>query len=79
MMLSVVEAQARLVIEDNGRGGVIAPGNGLTGMRERLRALGGDLAIVSEPGRFTRLDARLPVPGHAARAAAPQIGATPSA
>ena len=77
--LTVVDAQARLVIEDNGRGGVIAPGNGLTGMRERLRALGGDLAIVSEPGRFTRLDAWLPVPGHSAPAAAPQIGATPSA
>jgi two-component system sensor histidine kinase DesK len=76
--LTVADGQARLVIEDNGRGGVIAPGNGLAGMRERLRALGGDLSIVSEPGRFTRLDARLPLPEHAT-SAAPQLGATPSA
>jgi two-component system sensor histidine kinase DesK len=77
MALTVRDCEARLVIEDNGRGGVIAPGNGLTGMRERLRALGGDLVIVSEPGRFTRLDARLPVPESGAAVASPHI-AVPS-
>jgi two-component system, NarL family, sensor histidine kinase DesK len=63
---TVVDGEARLVVEDDGRGGPIAPGNGLTGMRERLRALGGDLAVVSERGRGTRLEARLPVRADAA-------------
>jgi len=57
--LAVAPREARLVVEDNGCGGVIAPGNGLTGMRERLRALGGDLIIASERGRGTRLEARV--------------------
>ena len=57
--LAVVAHEARLVVEDDGCGGAIAPGNGLTGMRERLRALDGDLVIVSERGRGTRLEARV--------------------
>ena len=68
--LTVAAREARLVIEDNGCGGVIAPGTGLTGMRERLRALGGDLAIVTKQGRGTRLEAHveiLPAAGDAAR------------
>jgi len=63
--LSVVDDQACLLIEDDGCGDIVTPGNGLTGMRERLRALGGDLAIVSERGRGTRIDARILIP-HAA-------------
>jgi two-component system sensor histidine kinase DesK len=57
--VAVIEGEARVAVEDNGRGGTIAPGNGLTGMRERLRALGGDLVVVSERGRGTKLEARL--------------------
>ena len=57
--VAIIDGEARVAIEDNGRGGAITPGNGLTGMRERLRALGGDLAIVSERGRGTKLEARL--------------------
>jgi two-component system, NarL family, sensor histidine kinase DesK len=57
--LAVVAHEARLVVEDDGCGGAIAPGNGLTGMRERLRALDGDLVIASERGRGTRLEARV--------------------
>jgi two-component system sensor histidine kinase DesK len=57
--LAIAGSEARLVIEDNGCGGVIAPGNGLTGMRERLRALGGDLAILTAQGRGTRLEAHV--------------------
>jgi len=57
--LAVAAHEARLVVEDDGCGGAIAPGNGLTGMRERLRALDGDLVIVSERGRGTRLEARV--------------------
>ena len=57
--VGIIDGEARVAIEDNGRGGAIAPCNGLTGMRERLRALGGDLVIVSERGRGTKLEARL--------------------
>jgi two-component system, NarL family, sensor histidine kinase DesK len=57
--LAVSAGEARLLIEDDGCGGAIAPGNGLTGMRERLRALDGDLVIASERGRGTRLEARV--------------------
>jgi len=51
--------EACLIIEDDGLGGAIVPGNGLTGMRERLRALDGDLVVASERGRGTRLEARV--------------------
>ena len=50
-----------LRISDNGRGGVIAPGNGLGGMRERVEALGGRLAIDSARGRGTVVEAWLPL------------------
>lgn len=53
---------AILTIIDDGRGGAVEPGNGLRGMDERLRALGGELRIVSPPGDGTRLEASLPVP-----------------
>ena len=57
--IAVDALEARLLIEDDGCGSAIAPGNGLTGMRERLRALDGDLVIASERGRGTRLEARV--------------------
>ena len=57
--LAIDVHEARLLIEDDGCGSAIAPGNGLTGMRERLRALDGDLVIASERGRGTRLEARV--------------------
>ena len=55
-----------LGVSDNGRG--ISPvrfGNGLTGMRERLVALGGGLAVSGNPEGGLRLDAELPL-AHAA-------------
>lgn len=45
----------RLCILDDGRGGVDADGNGIAGMRDRVRALGGSLAIESPRGQGTRL------------------------
>lgn len=45
----------RLVIADDGCGGVEGHGNGLTGMRERLLALGGTLDVDSPVGGGTRL------------------------
>ena len=51
-----------LRVDDDGRGGAIAPGNGLCGMRERIEALGGRLRVDSAPKRGTRIEARLPLP-----------------
>ncbi|MEO8678383.1 MAG: sensor histidine kinase [Vicinamibacterales bacterium] len=45
-------------VEDNGRGGEAPFGNGLTGMRERIQALGGVLR--RETGHGTRLLIKLP-------------------
>lgn len=36
--------------------------SGLSGLQDRIEALGGDLEVSAEPGRGTRLRARLPVP-----------------
>ncbi|MDQ2972380.1 MAG: sensor histidine kinase [Rhodanobacteraceae bacterium] len=49
-------------VADNGRGGIGADGNGLTGMRERVRALGGDLKIESPLRCGTALCVRIPMP-----------------
>lgn len=49
-----------LTVRDDGRGGASPSGNGLTGMRERLEALGGALGIVSLSGKGTELRARVP-------------------
>jgi signal transduction histidine kinase len=55
-----VELRAR----DDGRGAaVVAAGNGLGGMRERLERLGGRLAFESAPGRGFQVTAWLPLPG----------------
>ncbi|HUB19528.1 MAG TPA: sensor histidine kinase [Acidobacteriaceae bacterium] len=47
-----------LVVEDDGRGGILEEGNGLRGMRERVESIGGRLRIDSEQG--TRLLVELP-------------------
>ena len=48
----------RLLIVDDGCGGVLEVGNGLRGMRERIEAMGGQL--VCESKRGTRLDIFVP-------------------
>jgi|HubBroStandDraft_3_1064219.scaffolds.fasta_scaffold10543_4 two-component system sensor histidine kinase DesK len=50
-----------LKVSDNGRGGIASRGNGLVGIGERVRALGGTLEIDSPPGAGTVLRAQLPV------------------
>jgi two-component system sensor histidine kinase DesK len=52
---------ATLVIEDDGRGGAIVPGNGLDGMRERIASLRGQCRVDSRPGQGTRLEIVLPL------------------
>jgi two-component system sensor histidine kinase DesK len=55
-------ARVSMQISDNGRGGIDSDGNGLSGMRERVRALGGTLTIESPQGQGTRLRVVVPVP-----------------
>ncbi len=50
----------RLGVADDGRGGVGAHGNGLNGMRERVKAMGGTLQVESPRGGGTRLTIEIP-------------------
>ena len=79
---------ARLVVLDDGTG--FAPrrgaarrragggGFGMTSMRERARALGGDVRVTSAPGRGTMVRVRVPRPAEATTLApvAPAAGQT---
>lgn len=60
--LRLARGEGRILLEvrDDGRGSeVVRPGNGLVGMRERLEALGGGLALTGERG--FRIDAWVPL------------------
>ena len=51
----------RVTVEDDGHGGaVLAPGHGLAGLADRLRAVDGVLTVDSPPGGPTRLVAEVP-------------------
>jgi signal transduction histidine kinase len=51
-----------VVVEDDGAGGAdIAAGTGLRGLADRVSALGGELRVVSPPGRGTIVTARIPL------------------
>ncbi len=69
------DGAARLVltIRDDGRGIATdaAPGFGLRGMAERVRALGGDFSIETATGRGTCLSIAIPVPARPDRSADP--------
>jgi two-component system sensor histidine kinase DesK len=65
-----------LRIADDGRGGDIVPGNGLSGMRERLAAIGAELRVESQRGRGTTLTASLPMPQQANVATAVELRST---
>ncbi|HSG39120.1 MAG TPA: sensor histidine kinase [Thermoanaerobaculia bacterium] len=63
LWLEVVQGPDGLELRarDDGRGaGAVRPGNGLTGMRERLEQLGGRLAVETVPGSGFRVRAWLP-------------------
>jgi two-component system sensor histidine kinase DesK len=62
--LSEDGGRALLEVHDDGRGGLDPEGFGLTGMRERIQALGGTLERDGSAG--TRLVIRLPLKGVAA-------------
>lgn len=71
--VTVIAGAERVVmrVRDDGRGGVKERGNGLTGMRERIEARGGTLAIESPRGRGTSIEVSLPVPATKAQGEAP--------
>jgi len=56
--VSTARDSTQLVIADDGRGDIQQEGNGLRGMRERVRELGGSLSLESNHG--TRLHIELP-------------------
>ena len=61
IVFALEAGHAVLRIADDGRGGVIVPGNGLTGMRERIVSVDGELNIDSRPGEGTRIQVRVPL------------------
>lgn len=66
LRLRRVDGALELVVEDDGRGAAGAvEGHGLTGMRERLAGLGGELSFGAGGRGGWRLCARLPLPQRA--------------
>ncbi len=65
ILLAHDDGRLGLRIADDGRGGAIEPGNGLSGMRERLAAIGADLHVDSQRGRGTTLTVSLVQPRQA--------------
>lgn len=61
MRFVIIDGRTTLLVEDDGRGGIRAEGNGLRGMRERIEALGGRFAI--DGSRGTRITIELPSAG----------------
>jgi signal transduction histidine kinase len=65
LTISVVadETGVRLDTSDDGRGATeLVPGYGLTGLRERIEQLGGEVTLRTAPGHGFAVNARLPVP-----------------
>lgn len=60
--ISAGQEAIRILVEDDGRGFMEADGGGmgLKGMRERLSALSGSMALGALPGGGTRLTAMIP-------------------
>jgi two-component system, NarL family, sensor histidine kinase DesK len=63
--LETAQRRLSLRIEDDGRGGAIVPGNGLTGMRERLSGIEAELRLESERGRGTVVSVSMLLPATA--------------
>ncbi|MGC3953826.1 MAG: sensor histidine kinase [Propionicimonas sp.] len=61
-VLLTTDSHLRVSVVDNGPGGArLRPGHGLSGMRERLAAFGGDVTISSPPGGPTQVVASVPL------------------
>jgi signal transduction histidine kinase len=62
-------AVLRVRVRDDGRGGAdLAGGSGLVGLKDRVEALGGRIALQSGPGSGTSLSVELPLPDDAGAA-----------
>jgi signal transduction histidine kinase len=60
--LSVADGGLQLTVSDDGRGGADPSlGSGLIGLRDRVEALGGTIAVHSPPGAGTELTVELPL------------------
>jgi signal transduction histidine kinase len=58
------DGEIQIIISDDGTGfdtSATTRGRGLTGMRERIELLGGEIEVSSEPGRGTEIHARVPL------------------
>ena len=75
---SAVERRVLLRVSDDGRGGITAQGNGLAGIHERVRSLGGTLELDSPHGGGTVLRVRIPLAAPASVAAVERVGAAGS-
>jgi two-component system NarL family sensor kinase len=66
VILRIRPENVHLTLRDSGQGfdprGVSGDGQGLVGMKERAKLLGGRLYVVSKPGRGTTLAVRVPLP-----------------
>ena len=60
VVLSDTPGGLTLSVEDNGAGSVVEPGNGLVGLQERLKQLGGQLRVAARAPRGLSLTAILP-------------------
>jgi signal transduction histidine kinase len=59
-----LEGEIRIVVRDDGGGfdpGDARSGRGLTGMRERIELIGGEIEVSSKPGEGTEISARVPL------------------
>ena len=64
-------------VRDDGRGGTVGAGNGLTGLRERVAADGGTVVVHgTNRGWTVRVDVPLPLPGATGAAETPAISTT---
>ncbi len=59
--VSIERTEDRLIVEiaDDGPGGALSDGSGLTGLRRRVEALDGELTVTSPPGAGTAIHAEI--------------------
>jgi signal transduction histidine kinase len=62
--IEAVDGVLRVSVQDDGVGGAqFGQGSGLVGLKDRVEALGGRIAVSSEPGAGTALNVELPLGG----------------